>query len=828
MIEAKQNASSSTHITRLSFLLACIFLLCPISFYVFITNVNLSNRLNYSLNTHAAAINDFVARQPDLWDVSIERLRRALEKSTSDFSGIRITNAKGTTVFEIRPRAQGPYFTRSISIYAFGQPVGSITEQLSIQGECWLGLIIFFVSLACSWLIWGQLRKIPLAALLQAETALLTRDRYQRALLDNFPFMVWLKDSHGRFLAANTEFFRLTGQPPFETLGNSNDVEIANQDLRKILQRPSFPASQHLNFEEHVVLDGRSHCFEIHETLIVSGSEQLGVVGYAMDITDRKTAENTLRSSEALLRNLKEHIPDMVWLKDIDGKYLTCNQAFTDVLGLQEPEIAGRTDHDLVNKDMAELFRITDKTAMEADGPIRYEETLYLEKDGRNIRLETIKTVVRDSAGTATGVLGIARDVTERVEREQEIKHWKHRFDIINTAIQLVFYECDLASDTVLCTGAIEQIFGIAAETHSISLHQWEQLLHPDDAQSVQRFFGEAETRCGSFETEYRLGQKDGRYIHVLDCGLFLPDEHGKAVKLLGILRDISESKRMQEMMVLTEKMISVGGMAAGIAHEINNPLGIIMHAVQNIARRLQPNIPKNKEVAQKVGLDLSSMDLYMHERSLDVFLEDIQTAGVRASEIVRRMLNFSRTTATGKSQSNLRTIIDNALTLANNDYDLQKNYGFRNIHIQVEEVDGSMVITCNATEIEQVFLNLLRNSAQAIGTAHPSITDPTISIRSSRTPTGYQIVFEDNGPGMPAEIVRRVFEPFFTTKAPGAGTGLGLSVSYFIITKGHGGTMRVKSRPGQGTRFIIDLPTEELSPMVPLITPPSAAVSDE
>lgn len=129
---------------------------------------------------------------------------------------------------------------------------------------------------------------------------------------------------------------------------------------------------------------------------------------------------------------------------------------------------------------------------------------------------------------------------------------------------------------------------------------------------------------------------------------------------------------------------------------------------------------------------------------------------------------------------------------------------------MKVEIEEGIGKFPCTETEIEQVFLNILRNAAQAMAEAVPPIENPHVAIRALRLAKRARIEIEDNGPGMEPEISRRIFEPFFTTKPPGQGTGLGLSVSYFIVTKGHGGTMEVESVPGRGTRFIIELPLEK------------------
>ncbi|MGE4297478.1 MAG: transporter substrate-binding domain-containing protein [Desulfovibrionaceae bacterium] len=276
---------------------------------------------------------------------------------------------------------------------------------------------------------------------------------------------------------------------------------------------------------------------------------------------------------------------------------------------------------------------------------------------------------------------------------------------------------------------------------------------------------------------------------------------------VLTVFRDITENKRMQEMMVQTEKMLSVGGIAAGIAHEINNPLAIVLQSSQNLAQRVRPDLDKNMEAAAATGLDLQSLDRYMKARKLDLFIQNIQEAALRASEIIRHMLHFSRHTDSRRVACGLGQIIDRALALANTDFDLKKSYDFKRIQIHVSLEDALPPILCSETEIEQILLNLLRNAAQAIAKAEPYIENPRIDITATQQDGWVRLVVRDNGPGMTEEVQKHALEPFFTTKEPGEGTGLGLSVSYFIVTTGHGGRFTVASQLGEGSTFTIELP---------------------
>jgi signal transduction histidine kinase len=253
--------------------------------------------------------------------------------------------------------------------------------------------------------------------------------------------------------------------------------------------------------------------------------------------------------------------------------------------------------------------------------------------------------------------------------------------------------------------------------------------------------------------------------------------------------------------------MLSVGGLAAGMAHEINNPLGAILHNVQNVRRRLSADLPKNLEQASEAGIDLAAVNAYLQGREIPQLLDGIQQAGARAAKIVTHMLSFSRRSTREMAPCDLPALIDQAVEIAGNDFDLAVGFDFRGPSI-VRQFDPRLgPVPGTANELEQVLLNLLKNAAQAIHQRNDEHEPGRIVLRTRLNPPWAEIQVEDNGIGMPESVRKRTFEPFFTTKEIGQGTGLGLSVSYFIITNNHKGQMEVHSSPGQGTCFTLRLP---------------------
>ena len=275
----------------------------------------------------------------------------------------------------------------------------------------------------------------------------------------------------------------------------------------------------------------------------------------------------------------------------------------------------------------------------------------------------------------------------------------------------------------------------------------------------------------------------------------------------VGIVRDITERRKTQEYLIQTEKMFSLGGLAAGMAHEINNPLAGILANVQVMRMRLLSDLPANIAAANESGVDLKALWAYMGKRGVLEKIEAIDQSCQRAATIVRNMLAFSRKSDAVFSNHDLAELLDQTVDLAENDFLIKKHHDFRHIHIERRYAPDMPRIACDAGQIQQVMLNILKNGAQAMWAPGDSRHEPTFTLTVNRQDAWGCITIADNGPGMEAETSKRIFEPFFTTKATGSGTGLGLSIAYFIITENHAGRLSVESAPGRGTSFVIKLP---------------------
>lgn len=269
---------------------------------------------------------------------------------------------------------------------------------------------------------------------------------------------------------------------------------------------------------------------------------------------------------------------------------------------------------------------------------------------------------------------------------------------------------------------------------------------------------------------------------------------------------DVTEHVRIEEIMMQTEKMMMVGSLTAGMAHEINDPLGAILQNAQNIERRISPDIQANHTAATEVGVPLETVRAYLEKRGIPGFVRHIRQSGARASAIISSMLRFSRANDTRTETVDLAEVLDRTLELAANDYVIKNNREFSEFRI-IRQYDPDLPpVPISVFEIEQVLFNIIINAVQAM-TGSSDSRKPSIALRTRCRGDLATIEVEDNGPGMDESTRHRVFEPFFTTKEVGVGTGLGLAVSYAIITKNHHGQIEVSSQPDKGTCFTIHLP---------------------
>lgn len=526
------------------------------------------------------------------------------------------------------------------------------------------------------------------------------------------------------------------------------------------------------------------------------------------EIEERRKVEVALRGSEERYRSLVETTSDWIWEVDSEGRYTYTSPRVFDLLGYRPEEVVGQTFFDLMPQE--EVLRLSApwEEIRKKRQPFFGLENVNLHKDGRRIVLESSAIPRVDESGRLLGYRGIDRDITERKEAEEERKQLSNYLDNIINSMPSMLVGVDGEGRVSQWNSAAEKMTGVRAEQiKGKILHQ----ILPEMGPELDKVQEAIQHKMVKSEVKIRRQSGDMvRYEDITVYPLVSDGAEGAVIRM----DDVTERVRMEEMMIQSEKMLSVGGLAAGMAHEINNPLGVILQASQNVLRRVSPDFPANYRTAEECGTTLEALRAYLERREITQFVEDIRKGGERAAAIVSNMLNFSRKPDGRGSSTHLEELLEQTLDLAGSDYDLKKKYDFRQIEIvRAYDSDVPMVV-CQASKIQQVFLNILRNGAEAMqerkatSPAHGEDVDQSkFTLRLMHEGDMVRVEIEDSGPGMDEATRKRVFEPFFTTKAPDIGTGLGLSVSYFIVVEEHHGTLRVESSPGKGARFIIQLP---------------------
>jgi polar amino acid transport system substrate-binding protein len=518
-------------------------------------------------------------------------------------------------------------------------------------------------------------------------------------------------------------------------------------------------------------------------------------------------SKNALAAAEKRYRNIFENALMGIFQSTPDGRYLTANPAMAEILGYDSPKelITSVTD---IGRQVYEdpETRTTFRDLLSRYGEVSGHLIRFKRRDGE-IRWGRLYARAMSDAHDTIVIEGTLEDFTERRRAEKELAASEEKFRSIVESSPMAMYFYQLMPDgRLILTGVNPAADDVMGFSHQEFLGRPLEEVFPNLAGThvpeLYRQVARGEIGPQSYQSAYQDERVSAHHdVHVFRTG---PD--AIVVEIL----DVTERVRLQEMMIQSEKMASVGGLAAGMAHEINNPLSSILQAAQVSLMQLDPAVPANLTAAEQCGCTLEAVHCYLEKRRVLKFLDGIQEAGKRAAQIVSSMLEFSRKSESRRAAVDINAILDKSVELASTDYDLKKKYDFRHITIVRQYAPGLPEVCCTRTEIEQVLLNLLKNAAQAMAGAPPGEGGPTIALRTARGAGTVRIEVADNGPGMAETVRRRVFEPFFTTKEPGQGTGLGLAVSYFIITSNHGGSIRVESEPGKGARFIIELPIED------------------
>ena len=517
-------------------------------------------------------------------------------------------------------------------------------------------------------------------------------------------------------------------------------------------------------------------------TCLIAG---LLVTKYALKF---EKSEDTLRKSEAHLRTLIDTLPDLVWLKDPEGVYLACNQKFERFFGATEKEIVGKTDHDFVDKDLADFFRQKDKEAMVAGRPSMNEEEITFADDGHKEYLETIKTPMLDYNGQLRGVLGVGRDISERKEAEKALAEEKERLSVTLRSIGDGVIVTDTEGTIVFINKVAEKLTGWSNDdAKGKPSYEVFNIVNEKTGQKCASPISRVLElgRIVGLANHTALIKKDGHQISIADSGAPIRDKKSKIIGVVIVFRDITHEKKVEEELIRARKLESIGVLAGGIAHDFNN----ILSAIQG-----------NIELAShRVGIDAETRSLLL----------EAQKATKRATRLTQQLLTFSKGGDPVKETASFSRLIPEAAEFVLHGSQVSCEYTFQ---------EGLWLGNIDSGQISQVIQNLVLNAKHAMsggGTIRircDNVVDPASeSLLSMHDGNYVRIAIEDTGIGIPKEILDNIFDPYFSTKQEGS--GLGLAICHSIINK-HDGIITVQSKPGKGTTFILYLPAEPSSEM--------------
>jgi two-component system NtrC family sensor kinase len=520
---------------------------------------------------------------------------------------------------------------------------------------------------------------------------------------------------------------------------------------------------------------------EVCIALAKSDTGEVKTYAYIRDITTRKKFESDLRDSEEKLRTLFERVRHGLFISSRDGRFLDCNQALLDMLGYPSKEEFLQMDiaRDLyVNPEDRKIFQET----IERDGYAKDMEVEFKKMNGEKITILLTGHPIKNEKGDIVGYQGINLDISERKQIEDELRAANKFFtNLIESSVDGIMVT-DMKGNIIIFNKGAEVLTGYTAEEVIGKMHIT-QIYPPGIAKEVMKKLRSSDYGgAGKLQPiQFNIVNKFGEEIPINISAALIYDGAGREIASVGIFTDLRPRLRMEKklqethlQLVSSEKMASLGKLAAGIAHEINNPLGGILIYSSLMMEDLPEDDPKRGDLARIV-----------------------QEAG-RCKDIVKSLLEFARQTEPRKEPTDINRAINDGL------FFLVNQALFYNIQI-VKELDPFLpFVRGNASQLKQVFMNIIVNAAEAM---HGS---GTLTITTSQSPDRKTalIAFTDTGEGIPEENFSRIFDPFFTTKDVGKGTGLGLATSYGIV-EDHGGRISVKSKVGEGTTFIIELPVQ-------------------
>ncbi len=492
----------------------------------------------------------------------------------------------------------------------------------------------------------------------------------------------------------------------------------------------------------------------------------IGVSKVARDITERKKVEAARKASEERYRTLFENAPDGIVIADSQSHYLDGNASICRMLGYTREEFIGlHASNIVVPEEVKNIAPALISIKAKSD---YHKEWQFRRKDGSTFPAEVIATLMPDG-----NLMGMIRDITERKRTEGRFRR------LVDSNAQGVMF-WNVKGEITGANDAFLRTVGYTREDLEAGRLQWGALSPPEYATDDLQRYEEIATRgvCGPFERDYL--RKDGTRVPVLVGAAAFEDNPQEG---FSFVVDLTERKKLEAKFLRAQRMESIGTLAGGIAHDLNNVLAPIMMSVEMLK-----DLARNEQ-------DLKLLDLLLGSSR-------------RASELVKQVLSFARGMEGQRITVNPLPLIRDLLAVMRDTFP-------KSIDVRFNAARNLWTVTGDPTQIHQVFLNLCVNARDAmpsggslsISMENIVLDETYAAMNPDSRPGAYVMVkVDDNGMGIPRNVQDKIFEPFFTTKEIGKGTGLGLSTTLTIV-KSHGGFINLYSEVGQGTTFKVYLP---------------------
>jgi len=566
----------------------------------------------------------------------------------------------------------------------------------------------------------------------------------------------------------------------FSSLGEGIGINpldfVIPEDREQVLEIAAKEFEQNLRRTHEVRViakDGGTGWISISSARIMHKGRLAALVAFT-DITERKQMEEALSKTRAQLSSAVQMAYLGPWEYDAINDLFIFNDAFYKIFHTTAEEVGGYTMSSaeyarrFVHPEDAHLVGEEVRKALQADDP-NFSGQLdhrIIYADGGVGYISVRFFIVKDETGDTVRTYGVNQDITERKQAEEALKlaaeEWKETFDSITDAISIH----DRAIRFRGANKAFADIFHKKPRQiigrHCYELHKGEK---PISGCPHKQTLATKQPAAAEFY-ESNLG----KYLHESTSPIF--DGKGEVVGTVHITRDITEQKQQNERLMMADRLASIGELASGTAHELNNPLTSIIGFSQ----------------------------LLMEKEAPDDIREDLKliyNEAQRAADVTKNLLTFARKHAPMKQRNQINVIIEDVLKLRAYEHKINS------IEVERQLAPDLLEIMVDYFQMQQVFMNIIINAEYFMTEAH---NRGTLTITTKKQNGTMRISIADDGPGIPQENLSRIFDPFFTTKEAGRGTGLGLSICHGIVAE-HGGQIYARSQPGKGATIVVELP---------------------